>query len=84
MELEKVYVVTLWSGGRAARKWKTLTRPAALPEGTGVEFTCLETKLSVKVIGHISVEEYEQGMDLPEQLEPKAFGPEKDETTEVF
>jgi len=61
MELEKVYVVTMWSGGKPSRKWKTLQEPELLPQGTGMEFVSMDTKLTVKVIGSLSVEEYEQG-----------------------
>lgn len=61
MRLEKVYVVTMWSGGRASRKWKAAQKPELLPQGTGMRFTSVDTKLEVEVIGSLSVEEYEQG-----------------------
>lgn len=61
--MQRLFVVSLWSGGRACKKWKTTERPVLLPQGTGVRFTDLETKLSVEVIGTVSVEEYEQGLD---------------------
>jgi hypothetical protein len=61
MRLEKVYVVTMWSGGRPSRKWKAAKKPELLAQGTGMRFTSLDTKLEVEVIGSLSVEEYEQG-----------------------
>lgn len=61
--LETIYVVTMWSGGRPGRRWKTIERPKLLPSGTGVSFISLGTKLSVHVIGNISVEEFEQGRE---------------------
>lgn len=77
MQLEKVYVVTMWSGGRASRKWKTLEEPELLATGTGLSFTSMDTKLAVRVIGSLSVEEYEQGAketqfsDAPPSGEPQ-------------
>lgn len=59
--MESIYIVTLWSGGRATKKWKTMERPELLEHGTGVKFTSLDTKLLVEVIGAVSVEQYEQG-----------------------
>ena len=41
-----------------------MERPELLPQGTGVRFVDMETKLSVEVVGTVSVEEYEQGLDL--------------------
>lgn len=61
--MKSVYVITMWSGGRAAKKWKSLEQPLRLNEGTGVSFTSLETKLPVQVIGSISVEEFESGKE---------------------
>ena len=61
MELQKVYVVTMWSGGKPSRKWKSLEQPELLPQGTGLQFTSLDTRLKVQVIGSLSVEEFEQG-----------------------
>jgi hypothetical protein len=80
MELEKVYLVTLWSGGRAAKQWQTKTKPEPLRQGTGVTFTDMESRLGVEVIGHISVEEYEQGAELPEQIAPQGFDENEAET----
>jgi hypothetical protein len=78
--MESIFIVTLWSGGRATKKWKTLERPELLPNGTGVKFTSLDTRLLVEVIGSISVEEYEQGsMELAEGAEPLAEEDEDDE-----
>jgi hypothetical protein len=61
--MESIYVVTLWSGGRAAKKWHTKGKPSLMASGNGVEFQCLDTKLPVQVLGHISVEEYESGKE---------------------
>ena len=59
--MKSVYVVTMWSGGKPAKKWQSEGAPEKLPTGTGVSFVSLETKLRVEVIGSISVEEYESG-----------------------
>jgi len=67
--METVYVVTLWSGGRPGKRWKTLGKPEILANGTGVSFTDLETKLGVTIIGSISVEEYEQALLASIELE---------------
>ena len=64
MKLENVYLITMWSGGRAAKRWKTVSRPELLPSGTGVRFVNMSTKLSVDVIGSVSVEQFEEGSDL--------------------
>lgn len=61
--MKTVYIVTMWSGGRPAKKWKTLAEPEVLPSGTGVCLVSLDTKLTVKVIGSISVEEFESGQE---------------------
>lgn len=61
--MRTVYVITMWSGGRPAKKWKCLEYPKLLPQGTGVEFVCCETKLKVQIIGSVSVEEYESGKE---------------------
>jgi hypothetical protein len=63
--LQTIYVVTIWSGGKPGRRWKTLKSPRLLPNGTGVTFRSLETKMKVHVIGNISVEEYEEGREYP-------------------
>ncbi len=63
VNFKTVYVITMWSGGRPAKKWKSFEMPKLLPQGTGVEFICCETKLRVQVIGTISVEEYESGKE---------------------
>ena len=59
--MESIFITTLWSGGRATKKWKSMERPELLPNGTGVKFVSLDTRLTVEVIGSVSVEEYEQG-----------------------
>ena len=73
-DFEKVYVVSMWSGGRPSKKWKSLRFPELLPQGTGVKFTCMETRLVVQLIGSISIEEYEQGMPIPEWPPEQAEG----------
>lgn len=61
--MKSTFVVTMWSGGRAAKKWKSEERPAPLPSGNGVEFTSAATRLKVQLIGNISIEEYESGKE---------------------
>ncbi len=61
--MRKIYAVTMWSGGQAAKKWQTFEKPELLPSGTGIRFVCRNTKLTVELIGAISVEEYESGKD---------------------
>lgn len=61
--MKTVYVVTMWSGGRAAKKWKTESVPEPLSQGTGISFISAGTRLRVTVIGSISVEEYESGKE---------------------
>ena len=61
--MKTVYIVTMWSGGRPAKKWKTEQHPEVLPSGTGMRFTNMESKLSVQVIGSISVEQFESGKE---------------------
>ena len=69
--MKTVYVVTMWSGGRPAKKWKADNVPEVLANGTGVSFISMATRLRVTVVGSISVEEYESGK---EELE-MGFGP---------
>ena len=61
--MKKIYAITMWSGGQAAKKWQTLEKPELLPSGTGIRFVCRNTKLTVELIGAISVEEYESGKE---------------------
>ncbi|HNZ48554.1 MAG TPA: hypothetical protein PLZ53_05650 [Candidatus Hydrogenedentes bacterium] len=61
--MKTVYVVTMWSGGRPAKKWKTEHAPELLAQGTGISFINAGTKMQVSVIGSISVEEYESGKE---------------------
>ena len=61
--MKTVYVITMWSGGRPAKKWKSDEAPQRLPEGTGVSFVSAETKLGVQVIGSLSIEQYESGKE---------------------
>lgn len=59
--MKGIYVITMWSGGKPAKKWQSEGAPERLPTGTGVSFVSLDTRLRVEVIGSISVEEYESG-----------------------
>ena len=61
--MRSVYVITMWSGGRPAKKWKSLEAPQQLPQGTGVDFINADTKLRVQIIGSISIEEFESGKE---------------------
>ena len=61
--MKTVYIVTMWSGGRPAKKWKTEQNPEVLPNGTGVRFQSLDTKLDVQLIGSVSVEQFESGKE---------------------
>ncbi len=61
--MKTVYVITMWSGGRPAKKWKADVPPEPLAQGTGVSFISMGTRLRVTVIGSISVEEYESGKE---------------------
>ena len=61
--MKTIYAVTMWSGGLAAKKWQTFEKPELLPQGTGIRFICRESKLSVEVIGSVSVKEYQSGKD---------------------
>lgn len=61
--MKTVYVITMWSGGRPAKKWKSDAMPETLAQGTGVSFINAGTRLRVSVIGNISVEEYESGKE---------------------
>ena len=61
--MRDIYLVTMWTGGRPAKKWKTYEEPTVLAQGTGVEFVSLETKLKVRVVGNVSVEQFESGKE---------------------
>ena len=61
--MKSIYVITMWSGGRPAKKWKSESAPELLPSGTGVSFVSVDTKLQVRIIGSISVEEFESGKE---------------------
>jgi len=61
--MKSVFVITMWSGGRPAKKWKSAQAPELLPNGTGVSFVSIDTKLQVRIIGSISVEEFESGKE---------------------
>jgi len=74
--MQQFYIVTMWSGGRVNKRWKTLEEPELLAQGTGVRFTDLDTKLTVQVIGSVSVEEYEHGLDELRRAEDVEIPPE--------
>ena len=61
--MQKYYVITMWTGGTSNRKWQSTEEPELIPQGTGVRFRSIETKLMVQVIGNVSVEEYESGLE---------------------
>jgi len=61
--MRTIYAVTMWSGGMPAKKWQTFEKPELLPQGTGIRFVSRETKLTVEVIGSVSVEEFQSGKD---------------------
>ncbi|HDP36168.1 MAG TPA: hypothetical protein ENN29_13800 [Candidatus Hydrogenedentes bacterium] len=61
--MKTIYLITMWSGGRPAKKWKSEVKPEPLPQGTGVSFVSVGTRLPVSVIGSISVEEFESGKE---------------------
>ncbi len=67
MKLADVYLITMWSGGKPAKKWKSTIPPELLPNGTGVRFVNMSSKLSVEVIGSVSVEQFEEGSELLEK-----------------
>ena len=71
--MKSIYLITMWSGGRPAKKWKSEVKPEPLAQGTGVSFVSLGTKLPVSVIGSISVEEFESGKEELEQGIAAAF-----------
>lgn len=66
--MKKIYLITMWSGGHPAKKWKSEVKPKPLAQGTGVSFVSVGTKLPVSVIGSISVEEFESGKEELEML----------------
>ena len=66
--MKTIYAITMWSGGQAAKKWQSFEKPELLPQGTGIKFVCRDSKLTVEVIGSVSVEEYESGKDEMESI----------------
>lgn len=66
--MRKIYAITMWSGGQPAKKWQTFEKPELLAHGTGIRFTCRNTKLTVELIGSVSVEEYESGKEDIEEI----------------
>ena len=79
--MKNIFIVTMWSGGTASKKWKSVDEPKLLPQGTGVEFVDTGTKLKVRLVGSLSIEEFESGqeeleeaisqLDLTELRKPK-------------
>lgn len=80
--MKTVYVVTMWSGGRPAKKWKAEAAPEVLSNGTGVSFISMATRLRVTVVGSISIEEYESGKEETEMGLGPAADPESSADTE--
>ena len=77
--MKTVYVITMWSGGRPAKKWKSELLPDPLEQGTGVSFISIGTHLRVTVIGSISIEEYESGKEELEMgLNPAGYADDDD------
>lgn len=74
--MDKYYIVTMWSGGEPGKKWKTMEKPQLLEKGTGFQFTDMNTKLTVEVVGDVSVEEYEHGLEYPEDEQLEGEGEE--------
>lgn len=68
VELRNIYVITMWSGGRPAKKWHAYEEPEVLASGNGVAFTSVDSKLKVSVIGSISVEQFESGREEFEEV----------------
>jgi hypothetical protein len=77
--MKTIYAVTMWSGGMPAKKWQTFEKPELLPSGTGIRFVCRDTKLTVELIGSVSVEEYQSGKDEIEAIRER-FPEESAET----
>ena len=61
--MKSTFVITMWSGGQPAKKWKSGAAPRLLESGNGIEFENANTRLSVRLIGNISVEEFESGKE---------------------
>jgi hypothetical protein len=78
--MKTVYLITMWSGGRPAKKWKSEVKPEPLSQGTGVSFVSTGTKLPVSVIGSISVEEFESGKEELEMGLAAAFADDPPES----
>ncbi len=74
--MRTIYAITMWSGGIPAKKWQTFEKPELLPQGTGIRFQCRETKLTVELIGSVSVEEYQSGKDEIESIRERFEGEE--------
>ncbi len=92
--MKTIYLITMWSGGRPAKKWKSEVKPEPLPQGTGVSFVSVGTKLRVSVIGSISVEEFESGKEefesgmaaawAEDEAQPKPANDQKDNIEPIF
>ena len=66
--MKTIYAITMWSGGCPAKKWQTYEKPELLDQGTGIRFVCRNTKLTVELIGPVSIEEYESGKEEIEEI----------------
>lgn len=74
--MRSIYVISIWTGGGRARQWKAYDEPKVLANGMGVEFTNIDTRLRVIVIGNISVEQFESGKEEIEAIPPRPRDPE--------
>jgi len=73
----------MWSGGKPARKWQSEQEPEVMDHGTGVRFVSRDSRLSVRIIGPISIEEYESGKEEIESgfsSNPLDFGEDRPRT----
>jgi len=81
--MKTIYVITMWSGGKPARKWQSEVEPEVMEHGTGVRFIARDSRLSVRIIGPISIEEYESGKEAIESGytgNPLDFGEDRPRT----
>jgi hypothetical protein len=81
--MKTIYVITMWSGGKPARKWQSEQEPEVMDHGTGVRFVSRDSRLSVRIIGPISIEEYESGKEEIESgisSNPLDFGEDRPRT----
>lgn len=59
--MKDFFLITMYVGGGDTKKWLSEEEPTLLPQGTGVEFVSVDTKLKVRAVGNISVEQYQSG-----------------------